>query len=75
MTLPGERDSTLLPAQALLTVDEVAEACHCSAATVLRLVRERRIPFIKIGRKAPIFTHDHLGEIVKMFEHRPVTRR
>jgi hypothetical protein len=49
---------------------EVAKALGCSEWWVKEQARRRRIPFAWIGG-AYRFTHEHLGEIVRIFEVRP----
>jgi excisionase family DNA binding protein len=39
-----------LPTSPLLTIDGVAEAMNVTRRLVQRLVAERRIPFLKVGR-------------------------
>lgn len=39
-----------VPSPGLLTISEVAELLKLSASTVRRLQRQRKIPFIKVGR-------------------------
>jgi excisionase family DNA binding protein len=39
-----------VPSPGLLTISEVAELLNLSASTVRRLQRQRKIPFVKVGR-------------------------
>ena len=42
----------------LLTADEVAERLHTTTRFVRRLIAERRIPFVKLGKFVRISTAD-----------------
>jgi excisionase family DNA binding protein len=54
----------------LLTPTEVAKALGCSEWWVKEQARKRRIPFAWIGGSYR-FTHEHLAEIICLFEVRP----
>lgn len=55
----------------LLKPRDVAKALGCSEWWVKEQARKGRIPFSWIGGSYR-FTHDHLHEIIRVFEHRPV---
>jgi hypothetical protein len=55
----------------LLKPRDVAKALKCSEWWVKEQARKGRIPFSWIGGSYR-FTHEHLQEIIRVFEHRPV---
>jgi hypothetical protein len=55
----------------LLKPRDVAKALGCSDWWVKEQARKGRIPFSWIGGSYR-FTHEHLDEIIRAFEHRPV---
>jgi excisionase family DNA binding protein len=55
----------------LLEPSEVAAVLGCSEWWVKEQARRRRIPFTKVGG-AYRFTDEHLYEIIRIFEQRPV---
>jgi hypothetical protein len=57
--------------QELLKPRDVAKALKCSEWWVKEQARRGRIPFSWIGGSYR-FTRDHLQEIIRVFEHRPV---
>ena len=60
-----------VPSSGLLTISEVAELLKLSASTVRRLQRQRKIPFVKVGRSIRFIESDltaylrkrHVGSI------------
>lgn len=54
----------------LLKPRDVAKALGCSEWWVKEQARKGRIPFSWIGGSYR-FTHEHLQEIIRVFEHRP----
>ncbi|HWU09489.1 MAG TPA: helix-turn-helix domain-containing protein [Streptomyces sp.] len=55
----------------LYAPEEVAAVLGCSAWWVKDRARRRLIPFTRVGR-AYRFSDDHLAEIIRMHEERPV---
>jgi excisionase family DNA binding protein len=53
-----ERLRSVPHADALLTVDEIAEALHCSRTTVFGLLRDGAFPSTKIGRRRVVRSAD-----------------
>jgi excisionase family DNA binding protein len=66
---PRRRDDDQAPK--LLTPRDVAKALKCSEWWVKEQARKGRIPFSWIGGSYR-FTHEHLHEIIRVFERRPV---
>jgi excisionase family DNA binding protein len=58
------------PMVGLYSPAEVAEQLGCSEWWVKEQARRRRIPFAWIGGSYR-FTHEHLDEIIRIFEVRP----
>jgi excisionase family DNA binding protein len=61
------------PTDQLLTVTEMAAKLRIGRNTLGRLVNERAIPHLRIGRRV-FFTPQHVYEIRTLFEVRPLIR-
>jgi hypothetical protein len=68
---PSAGSGREVPAPELYSPAEVANALGCSEWWVKEQARKRRIPFSWIGGSYK-FTAEHLNEIVRTFEVRPV---
>lgn len=53
-----------------LTVADLAQRLHRSPRTIQRLVRDRRIPHVKLGR-ATLFTEEQVAEIAAAYTRQP----
>jgi excisionase family DNA binding protein len=72
MSLPIEHESA--PPPTLFSLEEAADRLHCGKSTLRKMVQDRRVPHVKMSPRLPIqFTAEHIAEIVKIFERRPVT--
>jgi excisionase family DNA binding protein len=64
--------SHLRPAERLLTVDAAAERMSTSVRFVRRLIAERRIEFVKVGRHVRI-SEKALAEFIEAGRVQPMT--
>lgn len=55
----------------VLTAADIAKSLGCSEWWVKEQARRRRVPFLMIGGSYR-FTREHLDEIIRFFEFRPV---
>jgi hypothetical protein len=63
--------SAIQPAPALYRPAEVAALLRCSEWWVKEQARRRRIPYIRAGGRY-LFTAEHIAEIVRLCEVRPI---
>src|SRR4051794_21152966 len=59
------------PGAVLYTAREAARILRCSEWWIKEQARKRRIPFSRVGGRY-LFTEDHLNEIIRLFEVRPL---
>jgi excisionase family DNA binding protein len=70
---PSEQEDTLAPTGTLpqlLTIDQLAEQLNVSIRHVRRLVAERRVPYLKVGK----FVRFDPAEIAGWLDERRVAR-
>jgi excisionase family DNA binding protein len=65
---------TQFPGQPLLTVPEIAKLLHVTCACVRRMVRERRIDSIKVGRSVR-FDASYIADYLKANTRHAATRQ
>jgi excisionase family DNA binding protein len=66
----GNVDATLSTVPRLMTAQEVAELLRVPRSTVYELARNRRIPFVKVGRRT-LFVQQALLEWIAAQTVRP----
>jgi excisionase family DNA binding protein len=64
MSWAEPRETKLDPAQRLLTIPEAAAYLGVTENALRHMVKERRVPFTRIGQRNVRFSTEHLARIV-----------